>query len=135
VTTSIIDRAYSFGVDNMHGIFYVLISVCFNIFGQYSMKRGMQRFGEVTFDNHILLTIVKMFMLPNVLLGLFFYAISTVFWLIALSKIELSVAYPMLSIGYVLLMILSYFLLNESITVYKVIGTLLVVVGITLISK
>ena len=119
----------------MHGIVYVLISVCFNVLGQYSMKQGMRKFGEVTFDNNILLTVGKMFLLPNVIIGLSFYAISTVFWLIALSKIELSVAYPMLSIGYILLMILSYFLLNESITLYKVIGTLLVVVGITLISK
>jgi len=119
----------------MHGIIYVLISVCFNVFGQYSMKQGMQKFGEVTFDHNILTTIMKMFLLPNVILGLLFYAVSTVFWLIALSKIELSVAYPMLSMGYILLMILSYFLLNETITVYKVIGTLLVVAGVTLISK
>lgn len=119
----------------MHGIIYVLISVCFNVLGQYSMKQGMRKFGEVTFDSNILMTIIKMFLLPNVLLGLFFYLVSTVFWLIALSKIELSVAYPMLSVGYILLMILSYFLLNESITLYKVIGTLLVVAGVTLISR
>jgi multidrug transporter EmrE-like cation transporter len=99
------------------------------------MKQGMRKFGEVTFDNHIMMTIMKMFLLPNVLLGLFFYAISTVFWLVALSKIELSVAYPMLSVGYILLMIISYILLNETITVYKVIGTLLVVAGVTLISR
>jgi multidrug transporter EmrE-like cation transporter len=99
------------------------------------MKQGMRKFGEVTFDNNILLTIAKMFLMPNVLMGLLFYGISTVFWLVALSKIELSVAYPMLSVGYILLMILSYFLLNEAITVHKVIGTLLVVVGITLISR
>ena len=99
------------------------------------MKQGMRKFGEVTFDNNILITIAKMFLLPNVIMGLAFYGISTVFWLVALSKIELSVAYPMLSIGYILLMILSYFLLNEAITIQKVIGTLLVVVGITLISR
>jgi multidrug transporter EmrE-like cation transporter len=99
------------------------------------MKQGMRKFGEVTFDNNILITITKMFLLPNVLLGLLFYAVSTVFWLVALSKIELSVAYPMLSVGYILLMIISYFLLNETITVYKVIGTLLVVAGVTLISR
>jgi multidrug transporter EmrE-like cation transporter len=99
------------------------------------MKQGMRKFGEVTFDENILITISKMFLLPNVLIGLVLYAVSTVFWLIALSKIELSVAYPMLSIGYILLMILSYFLLNESITAYKVIGTLLIVAGITLISR
>jgi len=99
------------------------------------MKQGMRKFGEVTFDNNILITIMKMFLLPNVIIGLLFYAVSTVFWLIALSKIELSVAYPMLSVGYILLMVLSYFLLNETITVYKVIGTLLVVAGVTLISR
>ena len=119
----------------MHGIVYVLISVCFNVFGQYSMKQGMIKFGEVTFDSNIAVTIAKMFLMPNVLLGLFFYGISTIFWLIALSKIELNVAYPLLSIGYVLLMILSYFLLNESITLYKVIGTLLIVAGVTLLSR
>ncbi len=78
---------------------------------------------------------MKIFLVPNVIIGLLFYAVSTVFWLIALSKIELSVAYPMLSMGYILLMIISYFLLNESITVYKVVGTLLVVAGVTLISR
>ncbi|MCK4558468.1 MAG: EamA family transporter [Calditrichia bacterium] len=119
----------------MHGITYVLISVCFNVFGQYSMKQGMRKFGEVTFDNNILITVTKMFLLPNVLLGLLLYGVSTVFWLIALSKIELSVAYPMLSMGYILLMILSYFLLNESVTLYKIIGTLLIVAGVTLISR
>jgi len=123
------------GCDKMHGLVYVIISACFNVFGQYSMKQGMRKFGEVTFDDNILMTIAKMFLMPNVLIGLVFYAISTVFWLIALSKIELSVAYPMLSIGYILLMVLSYFLLNETITTYKVIGTLLIVAGITLISR
>ena len=119
----------------MHGIYFVLISVVFNVFGQYSMKLGMRKFGEVTFENNILITVLKMFMVPNVFLGLTLYAISTVFWLVALSKIELSIAYPMLSLGYVLLMILSFFLLHESITLYKVIGTILVVAGITLIWK
>ena len=119
----------------MHGIIYVLICVCFNVFGQYSMKQGMRKFGEVTIDNNILMTVMKMLLLPNVLLGLLFYTVGTVFWLIALSKIELSVAYPMLSLGYILLMILSYFLLNETITIYKIAGTLLVIVGVTLISR
>jgi multidrug transporter EmrE-like cation transporter len=99
------------------------------------MKQGMIKFGEVTFDNNIPVTIIKMFFMPNVLLGLLFYGVSTVFWLVALSKIELNVAYPMLSIGYILIMILSFFLLNESITLYKVAGTLLIVAGVTLISR
>jgi EamA-like transporter family. len=49
--------------------------------------------------------------------------------------VELSVAYPMLSIGYILIMLISYFLLNEPIGIYKIIGTLLIICGIYFISK
>jgi multidrug transporter EmrE-like cation transporter len=99
------------------------------------MKVGMTKFGEVTFENHILLTIFKIFTLPNVILGLVMYAISAFFWLIALSKLDLSIAYPTLSIGYILVMILSFFLLNETITIYKISGTALIMMGIFLLFK
>jgi multidrug transporter EmrE-like cation transporter len=119
----------------MQGIYYVLISVVFNVIGQYSMKVGMNNHGEVTFENHIILTIIRIFTLPNVILGLVMYAISAFFWLIALSKLDLSIAYPTLSVGYILIMILSFFLLNETITIYKISGTILIVLGIFLLFK
>ena len=119
----------------MTGITYVLISVIFNVFGQYSMKVGMNKYGEVTFDNNLILTIFKIFTLPNVILGLLLYMISTFFWLVALSKLDLSIAYPTLSVGYILIMFLSIFLLNETINIYKIFGTLFIILGIFLLFK
>jgi multidrug transporter EmrE-like cation transporter len=119
----------------MAGLYYVIISVVFNVLGQYSMKIGMNKYGEVTFDDHVLLTIYRIFILPNVIIGLIMYAISAVFWLIALSKLDLSIAYPTLSIGYILVMILSVMFLNETITIYKILGTVLIISGIVLLFK
>ena len=118
----------------MDGKYFVLISILFNVLGQYSMKFGIRKFGIIHFDKDIISTMIKIFTLPNILLGLFLYGISAIFWIIALSKVELSVAYPMLSIGYILIMIISYFLLHEPISMYKIIGTLLIIVGILFIS-
>jgi drug/metabolite transporter (DMT)-like permease len=119
----------------MSGIYFVLICVLFNVSGQYTIKVGMNRFGEITVDQNILLTLLKVLSMPTTLLGLSFYIIGSASWLIALSKVELSVAYPMLSIGYIIVMILSYFLLNETMTVWKILGTCMIVAGVVFISK
>lgn len=119
----------------MDGKYFVLISILFNVFGQYYMKLGMKKFGVVGINKDILVTILKIIILPNILLGLLLYIISAFFWIIALSRVELSVAYPMLSIGYILIMLISYFLLNESIGIYKILGTMLIICGIYFISK
>jgi drug/metabolite transporter (DMT)-like permease len=70
-----------------------------------------------------------------VLLGLLCYAISLVFWLGALSRVELSRAYPMLSIGYIAVFIFSGPLLGESMSLLKLLGTLLVVGGLFLVMR
>ncbi len=119
----------------MRGIYFVLISVLFNVSGQYSIKVGMNRFGVIEVNSAIFSVFSKLLIQPSIILGLVFYILSAFSWLIALSKLELSIAYPMLSIGYVILMFVSYFFLNESLGINKIIGTLLIVGGIVFISR
>ncbi len=119
----------------MRGIYFVLISILFNVSGQYSIKLGLNKFGAIEINNTIITTFSKIIIHPNIMLGLVFYIISAFSWLIALSKLDLSVAYPMLSIGYVILMLVSYFFLNESLGINKILGTLLIVGGIIFISR
>jgi len=113
---------------------FVLISILINIVGQYTMKYGMNRFGTVDLSN-IPQLILKLILFPYVIVGLAIYGVSAFFWIVALSKVDLSTAYPMLSIGYVLIMLVSYFFLNESMGLYKILGTLCIVLGIVLISR
>jgi drug/metabolite transporter (DMT)-like permease len=62
--------------------------------------------------------------------GLFCYAFSLLLWFYVLSKMELSRAYPLVSIGYIFTLFLGYFLLNETVTPAKIAGICLIVTGV-----
>ncbi len=72
---------------------------------------------------------------PYVLLGFVMYALSTIFWLIALSKKELSFVYPFISLTYVLVLVLSSLVLKEDIGINKIAGTLAIIIGLIIISR
>lgn len=66
----------------------------------------------------------------NLWLGILLYGVSLLFWLYVLSKMELSRAYPMVSLGYVFTLFLGYTVLGEDITTYKVLDVLFIVIGV-----
>jgi len=120
----------------MKGIWYILISILFSVFGQLSMRKGMMLFGEVNLNpDNFLSTVIQVFTRPFVILGLIFYAIGTIFWLTALSKVELSFGYPMLSLGYVLIFFLSWILLGEKVSFIRFLGIALVCLGLFLVAR
>ena len=67
--------------------------------------------------------------------GLAFYGVSVILWLGALSRVPVSIAYPMLSIGYVVNAVAALFLFNEALTGAKVIGILLTVAGVIVLAR
>jgi multidrug transporter EmrE-like cation transporter len=69
-----------------------------------------------------------------VVLGFALYLLSALSWLIILSRVDLSFAYPLISIGYILIMVLSRFMFNEQLTTLRVAGTLMVCAGVFVIS-
>jgi multidrug transporter EmrE-like cation transporter len=68
-------------------------------------------------------------------IGLTFYGVSVILWLGALSRVPVSIAYPMLSIGYVINAVAALFLFGEALTSGKVIGILLVVAGVVVLAR
>jgi len=67
--------------------------------------------------------------------GLSFYAISVLLWLAVLSSNQVSVAYPMLSIGYVIAVIFSFLLRGEAIPLVRLVGIAVICLGVVLISR
>ena len=67
--------------------------------------------------------------------ALLIYAASVVLWLWALSEADVSVAYPFVSLGFVLTMVFAAIFLNESVTPLKLSGTLLIVAGCILVAR
>jgi len=103
---------------------------------QLSMKKGMLLVGEVTGGLQGLLLLFPE-LLSNLYLWIsaFCYVVSMVLWLVVLSKVDVSYAYPFLSIGYILAAIVGHFAFHESLPPVRIIGILIICIGVILISR
>ncbi len=117
----------------MKVIFELVIATFFASFGQVFWKLGMRDVGTIA--DYKLSTIVNIFMNLQVGIGLLFYAIGTIFWLVALSKKDLGYVYPFIAGTYLLVLILSYFFLGENFGTYRIIGASVVLLGLLFIVK
>ena len=72
---------------------------------------------------------------PHILAGLACYVISVVVWVIALSRVPVSIAYPMLSIGYVVNALAAWALLGETVTTMRMAGIAVIVVGVFMVAR
>lgn len=116
-------------------IILILVSVILNCSAQILMRKGMLVNGEVKGMENLIAAIPHM--LTNLYLwgAMICYAVSIVIWMVVLSKVEVSYAYPFLSIGYVLSAVVGYFWFAESITPIRVVGIIVICVGVVLISR
>ena len=114
---------------------FVLIggAVCLGVVGQLLMKSGMNQVGAI--DRLGVAALIRVFSNPWVLLGFASYGLSSVVYLMALSKLDLSVAYPMIGLGYVLVVLFSWLLLREPVGVARWVGVFLIVAGVWLVGR
>lgn len=117
----------------MNIITTILIGITFASLGQVCWKIGMNSIGSISSMN--LSTLFTMISNPFVLAGLAMYGLSTVFWLIALSKKDLSYVYPFIALTFIIVLTLSKLLLNEEIGTYRLIGSGIILLGLMLIVK
>jgi multidrug transporter EmrE-like cation transporter len=121
-------NAISFGL--------VLTGVLLNAAAQLLLKAGTNRIGEFAFSLENLLPVgAKVATSPPILAGLACYAVSVVVWIMALSRVPVSVAYPMLSIGYVVNALAAWALFGESLAMQKLVGIGFIVVGVFLVAR
>ena len=117
-------------------IIYILISVVAGAAGQVLLKKGMGSMGPLTLSIDQLGNVLwRIFTNPYVLVGLAIYVSGTLFWLTALSRVELSYAYPFASLSYVVMLAASWLLFSENIVPLRIVGTLIVCLGVFLISR
>lgn len=114
---------------------FLLTSIGFATAGQLLLRAGMQRVGEIADVTaaDLLPLVGRVLSTWQVPTGLAFFGLSSVFWLVTLSRVELSVAYPVVSLGYVLILVFSYTVLGERPSSLTWVGATLVVVGIATI--
>lgn len=115
----------------------LIVSVAFAASGQVLFKKGMNSFVDLSFSGGItgiLKTLVTIVFSPIVFSGLVLYVLSTVLWLIALSKTDLNVAYPFTALTFILVMAASYFLFSEQLPVNRLVGGGIICLGIIITS-
>ena len=108
----------------------------FTVYGQVILKWRIGRYvplPEQTVRKFFFL--MKLLADPFILSGFASAFIASLFWMAALSKFELSFAYPFMSLSFVLVFIISVFLFDDSVTLYKVAGLVLIVLGIVISSR
>lgn len=114
----------------------VLAGVLLNAAAQLLLKAGTNRVGEFAFAMDNLLPVgAKLATSPFIVGGLACYVVSVVVWILALSRVPVSIAYPMLSIGYVVNALAAWMLFGESLGAQKLAGIGFIVVGVFLVAR
>jgi multidrug transporter EmrE-like cation transporter len=114
----------------------ILTGVFLNAIAQLCLKQGMNTVGEFSFvwENAWPIAL-RVMSSPAVIFGLVCYVLSVVFWLLVLSRVDVSYAYPMLSIGYIVNAIGAYFLFDENLSVMRILAILVIMLGVFLLTK
>jgi drug/metabolite transporter (DMT)-like permease len=118
----------------MRPVWLFLISVVSASLGQTFFKKGVLAVGDVTLGGSVLRGLARLVLSPYVFSGLCLYVLSTLLWLIALSKTTLSFAFPFTALIFVLVMLSARFVFLEAIPPLRYAGLALICIGFLLSS-
>ena len=114
----------------------ILTGVLLNAGAQLLLKAGTNSVGAFAFSREILFPIGwRLASEPHIVAGLACYVISVAVWILALSRVEVSIAYPMLSIGYVVNAIAAWYLFGEAVTPMRLCGIGIIVAGVCVVAR
>ncbi len=114
----------------------ILLGVLLNACAQLALKAGMNSIGHFDFSIQNIWPIgLKVAGNLPIISGLTMYVASVVVWLLVLSRVQVSLAYPMLSIGYIVNAIAAYYLFGEPLTSIRVLGIFVIMAGVYLVAQ
>jgi multidrug transporter EmrE-like cation transporter len=120
----------------LSGFSFLMAGVLLNALAQLLLKAGTNVLGIITLtrDNWTG-EFARMAVEPHFIAGAACYAISLVVWILGLSRVPVSIAYPMLSVGYVINAIAAYYLFGEAVTLTRWTGIAFIVLGVWLVAR
>jgi len=114
----------------------VMLGVLLNAAAQLLLKAGTNSVGEFAFSaGNIIPVGWRLATEPHILGGLTCYVVSVVVWIMALSRVEVSIAYPMLSVGYVVNAIAAWYLFGEAVTPARLVGIGVIILGVFIVAR
>lgn len=112
-------------------LFVALIAIMLLVGGQTLLKVGLNEIGGVSlFDGNPLGSLLGLLRTPWIILGFFCYGVSAILWLDVLSKLDFSMAFPMVSLTYVFSLVIGRFIFHEMVGLDRIVGVLLILSGL-----
>ena len=113
-----------------------ILSIALLAAGQSLLKYGLMRAGGVNFGGgDILKGFRTILTTPQIIMGFVCYGLSSLLWLDVLSKLDISLAFPLVSLTYVITLFVGGFFFGEVITLTRVLGVLVIVGGVALVAQ
>lgn len=114
----------------------ILTGVILNACAQLLLKAGTNAVGTITLNGQNWFNVfVKVLSQPPIIAGLGCYGVSVIVWIVSLSRTDVTVAYPMLSIGYVVSAIGAWLFLGEIVSPQRMLALAVIVVGVILLAR
>ncbi len=113
----------------------LLVSVVFATAGQLTLKSAMEAIGRIGTAqvSEAGQTVTRAVKEPRLWIGLTLFGISAVFWLVVLSRVDLSLAYPFVGVSYIVVVALARFMFHEHVPTLRWVGVTIIAIGIALI--
>ncbi|MDQ2807932.1 MAG: EamA family transporter [Chloroflexota bacterium] len=122
-------------VDGIRTFAVLLVAIALSVTGETLLKKGLGHLGPLEFGPATLLpSFLRIFTTPLILSGFAAIFGGALFWLVVLSKWDLSLAYPLLSISYIASLFVGALFLGENITPLRIMGVGVVVIGVVLLT-
>jgi multidrug transporter EmrE-like cation transporter len=110
---------------------YIFGTILFTVYGQLVIKWRVSLFGDLPKNLLAIITfLLKVMLDPFVISGFCSAFVASFFWLAAMTKFEISFAYPFMSLSFILVLVLSGVFLDESVTIQKCLGLVIIILGI-----
>jgi drug/metabolite transporter (DMT)-like permease len=120
----------------MSPIGVILASVALGVIGQMLLKAGLNRIGPLGLREQGVAAVAwRIASNPRIWGGLGLYGVSLLFWLAALSQVELGYAYPFISLSYVLILVASWAIFREEVSWWRMIGVVAVCLGVFVVAR
>ena len=121
---------------NPISLFCILAGVALNATAQLLLKAGTNAVGHFDFTMANIIPIGwRIATQPPIVGGLACYVLSVVVWIVGLSRVDVSIAYPMLSLGYVVNAFAAWYLFGEVLSAQRLIGIGVILVGVFLVAR
>jgi multidrug transporter EmrE-like cation transporter len=115
---------------------FIIFGVLLNAVAQLLLKAGARNVGEIHLTMQNLFAVgLKVASQWPIIGGLTCYVLSVVLWIIALSRVDVSIAYPMLSLGYVVTAIGAWYLFGEALSVQRLMAIAVILVGVAWLAR